>query len=223
MYYKRSGRWSLGQSWSELTAIGAQPQTEKYEEWGRHKPQNKNINTTWLMMSYPGVVSATIVSFVQPMENLAKPRERISTQCQFKVQPFLSATLYKQRFKVWFIEVCSSASASFSKIKKKNVSFTCCVPAKHGLVLFLNMDNLQRITDAYSDTSSLRQLREVPDVLEKDWCSLNTTLSPAPLISDISCDMSHALKACIHHHPAFGVNLKVEAVWMSTPSMCGPF
>lgn len=44
-----------------------------------------------------------------------------------------------------------------------------------------------------------------------------------PLISDISCDMTHALKACIHHHPSFGVNLKVAAVWMSTPYTCGHF
>lgn len=44
-----------------------------------------------------------------------------------------------------------------------------------------------------------------------------------PLRSDISCDMTHALKACIHHHPSFGVNLKVAAVWMSTPYTCGHF
>lgn len=44
-----------------------------------------------------------------------------------------------------------------------------------------------------------------------------------PLIADICCDMSHALKACIHHHPSFGVNLKVAAVWMSTCYTCGHF
>lgn len=49
-------------------------------------------------------------------------------------------------------------------------------------------------------------------------CILNATLSAASLISDIPRDMTDALKARIHHHPSFGVNLKVAALWMSTPS-----
>lgn len=49
---------------------------------------DNNIKTTWLMSSYPGVVSAPRVSFVQPTENLPKPSEHISTQRPFKVQPF---------------------------------------------------------------------------------------------------------------------------------------
>lgn len=37
------------------------------------------------------------------------------------------------------------------------------------------------------------------------------------LISDIPHDMTDALKARIRHHLLFGVNLKVAALWMSTP------
>lgn len=49
-------------------------------------------------------------------------------------------------------------------------------------------------------------------------CILNATPSAASLISDIPHDMNDVLKACVCHHPSFGVNLKVAALWMSTPS-----
>lgn len=58
-----SGRWSLGQNWSELTATGAQPQTEKYEEWGRHKSQNMKHNLfndvlSWCHLCYDSLFCA---------------------------------------------------------------------------------------------------------------------------------------------------------------------
>lgn len=49
-------------------------------------------------------------------------------------------------------------------------------------------------------------------------CIFNATPSAASLISDIPHDVNDVLKACICHHPSFGVNLKVAALWMSTPS-----
>ena len=45
----------------------------------------------------------------------------------------------------------------------------------------------------------------------------NASPSASSLISDIPHDMTDALKARIRHHLLFGVNLKVAALWMSTP------
>lgn len=50
-------------------------------------------------------------------------------------------------------------------------SFLLCV-SQTRTIFILNIDILQRVTDAYSDTGSVRQLREVPDVLEKTDCLL---------------------------------------------------
>lgn len=49
-----------------------------------------------------------------------------------------------------------------------SVLFTLRQPNKDSIFM-LNVDILQRVTDAESDTGSMRQeAREVPDVLEKD-------------------------------------------------------
>lgn len=49
-----------------------------------------------------------------------------------------------------------------------SVLFTVRQPNKDSIFM-LNVDILQRVTDAESDTGSMRQeAREVPDVLEKD-------------------------------------------------------